>query len=117
QPWPAALFDPAVARALDLLPPDQRFAPERRVSGVFSMTADNLPLLGPIEEVRGLWAAEALWVTHAAGAARALAQMMTGTSPGIPGLEALRPGRFTGQRADDLNDRALRMYRDIYATA
>ncbi len=117
QPWPAELFDPAVAKALTLLPPDQRFIPERRVSGVFSMTADNLPLLGPIEEVRGLWAAEALWVTHAAGAARTLAQMMAGTSPGISSLEALRPGRFTGQRADDLNDRALRMYRDIYAAA
>jgi len=81
------------------------------------MTADNLPLLGPVEALRGLWVAEALWVTHAAGAACALAQQMIGATPAIPGLAALRPDRFTGQPTNQLSDRALRLYRDIYATA
>jgi len=117
QPWPAEVFDPAVARALALLPAGHRFTPEHRLNGVFSMTADNLPLLGPSETVGGLWIAEALWVTHAAGAAQALVQLMTGTTPAVDGLDALRPDRFTGQPADELTDRALRLYRDIYATA
>ncbi len=114
QPWPAEVFDPAVAGALDLLPAGHRYAPEQRLNGVFSMTADNLPLLGPLEAVEGLWAAEALWVTHAAGAARILAQLMTGTAPTVAGLDALHPGRFTGRPADELTDFALALYRDIY---
>jgi hypothetical protein len=32
------------------------------------------------------------------------------------GLDSLRPGRFAGQPADRLTDRALRPYRDIYAS-
>ncbi|MGH8133698.1 MAG: FAD-dependent oxidoreductase [Steroidobacteraceae bacterium] len=35
QPWPGAIFDDAVARALDLLPAARRFTPEVRLNGVF----------------------------------------------------------------------------------
>ncbi len=103
-------------QALALLPTGQRFTPEQRLNGVFSMTADNLPLLGPSQTVDGLWIAEALWVTHAAGAAHALAQLMTDTTPTVDGLDALQPDRFADQPADQLTDRALRLYRDIYTT-
>lgn len=113
QPWPAQLFDPAVERAVRLMPAGQGFGPERRLSGVFSMTADNLPLLGPVEDVAGLWMAEALWVTHAAGAARSLAQLMTGTKPGIDGLDALRPSRFAGRPAEELTSRAAPLPRHL----
>jgi len=117
QPWPADVFDPAVARALALLPAGQRFTPEQRLNGVFSMTADNLPLLGPSETVGGLWISEAVWVTHAAGAAQGLAQLMTDATSTVDSLYALRPDRFAGQPADELTESALRLYRDIYATA
>lgn len=39
---------------------------------------------------------------------------MTDNAPSIDGLDALRPGRFTGQPATQLTQRALRLYRDIY---
>ncbi|MGC9671314.1 NAD(P)/FAD-dependent oxidoreductase [Planosporangium sp. 12N6] len=117
RPWPAELFNPAVARALDLLPAAQRFTVDHRLNGVFSMTADNQPLVGPVEDIAGLWMAEALWVTHAAGAAHCLARLMTGATPVIEGLDSLRPDRFTGQSGDDLVASALRLYRDIYSTA
>lgn len=81
------------------------------------MTADNLPLLGPVEQAPGMWVAQALWVTHAAGAARCLAQIMTGQPPVIPGLAALRPDRFVGRPERELTAEALRLYNDIYATA
>ncbi len=42
---------------------------------------------------------------------------MTGAVPDVDGLDALRPDRFADQSAEDLTDRALRLYRDIYATA
>lgn len=115
QTWPAERFDPAVGRALALLPAEHRFDPAERLNGVFAMTPDNLPLLGASDEVEGLWFAEALWVTQATGAARALAETMLG-KPTMQGLDALRPDRFAGQRADRLTASALRLYRDIYAT-
>ncbi|MGH7878018.1 MAG: sarcosine dehydrogenase, partial [Candidatus Binataceae bacterium] len=81
-----------------------------------SMTPDNLPLLGRAENMQGLWMAEAVWVTHAAGAARALVELMYGVSPIIPDVETLRPDRFSDQQPDALKKRSLRLYRDIYAS-
>jgi glycine/D-amino acid oxidase-like deaminating enzyme len=117
EPWPGDLFDSAVGRAMNLLPPDHRFIPHQQLNGIFAMTADNLPLVGAVGDVRGLWAAEALWVTHAAGAARALAHLITGQPPTLPDFQALDPRRFVSQSTRDLTDRALRLYRDIYTSA
>ena len=82
-PWRTD-FDTVIGEALALLPPRQRFDVRTRLNGVFSMTADNLPLLGPVDHAPGMWVAQALWVTHAAGAARCLAQAMTGQPPRSP---------------------------------
>jgi glycine/D-amino acid oxidase-like deaminating enzyme len=117
QAWPGRLFNSAVTAALNLLPVESRFTPDQQLNGIFAMTADNLPLVGPVGDIQGLWAAEALWVTHAAGAAQALAQLITGNEPTLPGHRHLDPSRFAGQPATDLTDRALRLYRDIYTTA
>ena len=77
-PWPADGFEPAIEEAMQMLPQEYRFPVERRLNGVFSMTADSLPLLGSASSVDGLWIAESLWLTHAGGAASALVEMMTG---------------------------------------
>ena len=45
-------------------------------NGVFSFTTDNLPLLGPHASIDGFWTAEAVWVTHSAGVAKAMAEWM-----------------------------------------
>ena len=95
-------FDEVISDAMALLPRPQRFQVASRLNGVFSMTADNLPLLGPVEQAPGLWVAQALWVTHAAGAARSLAQTMTGQPPAVTGLVALRPDRFAAQLQHEL---------------
>ena len=114
-PWTAD-FEDVVDRALQLLPAEHRFPVQTRLNGVFSMTADNQPLLGAAADLPGVWVAQALWVTHAAGAARCLAAAMTGAEPPVSGLDALRPDRFAGQPDEQLRERALRLYRDIYAT-
>lgn len=117
RPWLPA-FEAAVDRARQLLPIESQFRVHTRLNGVFSMTADNQPLLGPIGNVDGLWAAEALWVTHAAGAAALLARQMTGDlrEEDATVVDALRPDRFVGRAAGQLEREALRLYRDIYAT-
>ncbi|WP_039937974.1 NAD(P)/FAD-dependent oxidoreductase, partial [Streptomyces himastatinicus] len=116
RPWPGDLFDRAIAAGLRLLPEGERWRPAQRLNGVFAMTPDNLPLIGPHAEVSGLWSAEAVWVTHAAGAAAALDTLMF-DDPTAPAYAALAPDRFGGQPEDALRRRALSLYRDIYATA
>src|SRR5206468_6249630 len=52
-------------------------------NGIFSVTVDGCPLLGEAREVQGFWMAEAIWITHAAGAAKAVAEWMVSGVPSI----------------------------------
>lgn len=110
--WSAEL-DPAVETAQLLLRPEVRFTPERRVNGVFAMTPDNLPFVGRHPDAGDVWIAQALWVTHAAGAAGLLAAAMTGEQE-LP--RELDVTRFDGADPATLRGSALRLYRDIYAS-
>ena len=62
-------------------------------NGVFSFTVDNLPLLGPHATLDGFWTAEAVWVTHSAGVARAMAEWLVDGEPGLD-LHACDVNRF-----------------------
>jgi len=108
-------FTDVITSAQHLLQPARRRAPEQRVNGVFAMTPDNLPFLGPHPALTGVWLAQALWVTHAAGAAHALSgAMLDGTS--LPSeLAPDRFGHLDDPSKNDLKEAALRLYRDIYA--
>ena len=66
-----------------LLPALRETEVERGINGLFSFTPDGGSLLGESREVRGFWMAEAVWVTHAAGAARMIAEWMTDGAPSI----------------------------------
>jgi glycine cleavage system aminomethyltransferase T/glycine/D-amino acid oxidase-like deaminating enzyme len=57
-------------------------------NGMFAFTPDGMPLLGPHPAVAGLWLAEAIWITHAGGAGRAIAEWMTHGAPGVDAREA-----------------------------
>lgn len=109
--WDPA-FDPVIESAQELLRPEARFAADRRINGVFAMTPDNLPFLGRHPDLPGVWLAQAIWVTHAAGAAARLVDAMAGDRI-LP--EELAVDRFAGRAADELKVAALRLYRDIYA--
>ncbi|WJS92315.1 NAD(P)/FAD-dependent oxidoreductase [Microbacterium testaceum] len=109
--WDPA-FDAPIASAQSRLHPDARFTPAARVNGVFAMTPDNLPFLGPVPGAEGAWIAQAIWVTHAGGAALALSRALCGELA-LPA--ALACDRFEDAPAHDLETSALRLYRDIYA--
>ncbi|MFF1704411.1 FAD-dependent oxidoreductase [Streptomyces sp. NPDC058252] len=49
---------------------------EEGFNGVFSFTPDGMPVLGESRKLRGFWLAEAVWVTHSAGVAKAVAEWM-----------------------------------------
>jgi glycine cleavage system aminomethyltransferase T/glycine/D-amino acid oxidase-like deaminating enzyme len=69
-------FAPAWTETKTLLPATQEAKLEEGINGLFSFTTDNMPLLGESPEVRGFWVAEAVWVTHSAGVARAMAEWL-----------------------------------------
>ncbi|WP_328960627.1 FAD-dependent oxidoreductase [Streptomyces virginiae] len=69
-------FADAWAETRALLPATRDAKIEEGINGLFSFTTDGLPLLGESPEVKGFWVAEAVWVTHSAGVARAVAEWL-----------------------------------------
>ncbi|RGP79045.1 sarcosine oxidase [Fusarium longipes] len=104
--------------ATGLLPPDAaaQFKDSRKFNGVFSMTPDNMPLAGKIDSVDGLYTAVAVWVTHAAGCAKFLVDVIDGKTVDSKMSKALDPERFRGQDFSDLEEKSLQGYNSIYKT-
>ncbi len=105
-------FDDAVARGLERLADPARFTPTERVDGVFAVTPDNLPLVGPVRD--GIWMAAAVWVTHSVGAAQVLAALVEGRPAPVGDPAALSPRRFDAWDPGIARRAALRHYNDIY---
>ncbi|WWD18287.1 hypothetical protein CI109_102737 [Kwoniella shandongensis] len=114
-------FDQVLRDGYDLLPDDKAATFQlkeggqaHRFNGIFSVTPDGLPLVG--QDGNGLYAGVGVWVTHAAGSAGLLADMILGE--GTAGDEELRkaldPRRFDGLEPQQLEKRALGKYNDIY---
>jgi glycine cleavage system aminomethyltransferase T len=69
-------FAPVWEQSQQLLPSLRSSKIDNGFNGVFSFTPDGGPLIGESPEVAGFWIAEAVWVTHSAGVARAVAQLL-----------------------------------------
>ena len=69
-------FLPAWEDSKELLPALRSAQIEDGFNGIFSFTPDGGPLMGESAEVEGFFVAEAVWVTHSAGVARAMAEML-----------------------------------------
>ncbi|KAL3491050.1 hypothetical protein BJX62DRAFT_251508 [Aspergillus germanicus] len=70
-------FSPAWEESKKLLPALRGSQIEDGFNGVFSFTPDGGPLIGQAPNLDGFYVAEAVWVTHSAGVARALAEILT----------------------------------------
>ncbi|MGH3665854.1 MAG: FAD-dependent oxidoreductase, partial [Egibacteraceae bacterium] len=69
--------------AQELLPALTRSEIERGINGLFLFTGDGMPVLGESRTVRGFWAAEAVWISHAGGAGKAVAEWLVDGKPSI----------------------------------
>ncbi|WP_030789292.1 GcvT family protein [Streptomyces sp. NRRL S-920] len=76
-------FAPSWEDCRQLLPALERAGIEEGFNGVFSFTPDGMPLLGESRALRGFWLAEAVWVTHSAGVAAAVAEWMVDGRPSL----------------------------------
>lgn len=66
-------------------------------NGMFGFTVDDQPIIGETVTVRGLWSALGLWVTHAGGAGRTLAQWMVNGTPDCD-VHTVNVNRFHGHQ-------------------
>ena len=83
-PFTAEHFDPHLPKALELYPSivgNERAGIKHAINGLISLTADGFSLLGETPEVKGLWAASAMWIKEAPSLMRMLAEWMTDGRP------------------------------------
>lgn len=70
-------FEPAWKHSQELLPALREAEIADGFNGIFSFTPDGGPLIGQSPTLDGFYVAEAVWVTHSAGVARAVAEILT----------------------------------------
>ncbi|MFP5068237.1 FAD-dependent oxidoreductase [Pseudonocardia nantongensis] len=113
-------FDPSWEDAVALLPALGDAKIEEGVNGVFSFTPDGMPLLGEHPGVGGFWSAEAVWITHSAGVAEAVAEWITNGRPAVGGepvdLAGAHLDRFdpAALAPDVVRARACRAFDEVY---
>jgi dimethylglycine oxidase len=114
-PFTPEHFEDAQAAAGELLPALRRAALPYRINGLFSFTADGFPLLGESAAVRGLWVAEAVWITHAGGVGQAVAEWIADGDPGLD-LHECDLNRFPPHALTPayVRARAVQQYREVY---
>jgi glycine cleavage system T protein len=108
-------FAAAWVETARLLPAVGRASLVRAFNGLMSFTPDGFPLLGETADVHGLWLAEAIWVTHAGGCGRALAELMTHGDVRLD-LHECDPRRFDahGRSRPYARARGAQQYREVY---
>jgi len=114
-PFTEADFAPALANAADLMPALRGAELTYKINGMFSFTADGHSLLGESLDVRGFWAAEAVWVTHGGGAGKVMAEWMIDGTPSID-LHEADLNRFHAHAVSRpyVRTRAAQQYREVY---
>jgi glycine cleavage system T protein len=108
-------FEEAAEAARELFPAVGRARLAESLNGLFSFTPDGFPILGPSLDVRGFWAGEAVWITHAGGAGKALAHWLVEGDPGIDAHEA-DINRFHKHQTTPayVRRRGAQQYREVY---
>ena len=78
-PFTQADFEQQMQHALELMPEivgDESVGVKYAINGILSLTPDGMPFLGESPDVKGLWAAAAVWVKEGPGTGKALAEWM-----------------------------------------
>jgi glycine cleavage system aminomethyltransferase T/glycine/D-amino acid oxidase-like deaminating enzyme len=78
-PFTQADFEVQMQHALELMPEivgDEKVGVKYAINGILSLTPDGMPVLGESPDVKGLWAAAAVWVKEGPGTGKAIAEWM-----------------------------------------
>lgn len=71
----------AMEGATEVIPALKNAEIAESMNGLFSFTVDNFPLMGEWSGLKGFWVAEAIWITHGCGVARAMAEWIVNGHP------------------------------------
>ncbi|HEX5937988.1 MAG TPA: FAD-dependent oxidoreductase [Actinomycetota bacterium] len=116
EPFTPEDFEVAHEESVRLLPPlKDRIDPSSAFNGMFSFTPDMGSIVGESADVRGFWICEAVWVTHAGGMGRMVAEWMTEGEPSFDMAEA-DANRFYPfmTTAPYVKARGAQQYREVY---
>jgi glycine cleavage system aminomethyltransferase T/glycine/D-amino acid oxidase-like deaminating enzyme len=81
RPFTARDFKLAQTATKELLPPMQGKKYVTTFNGMFSFTIDGAPIMGQAPDWDNFWTAIGVWVTHAGGVGKAIAEWMTEGEP------------------------------------
>ena len=108
-------FEKAMAAAREALPSLEGAGLTRNFNGLFSFTTDGFPVLGESPRVRGFWSAQAVWITHAGGVGRAVAEWIVNGEPTIDLRECdIRRFHPHALSRPYVRARAAQQYREVY---
>jgi glycine cleavage system T protein len=114
-PFTPTHFEKAWASAVELLPALRGADLVYKINGMFSFTPDGQPVFGQALDVQGFWVAEAVWVTHAGGAGKVMAEWML---EGVPSLDLRESdiNRFHPHAHSPayIRARGAQQYREVY---
>ncbi|MFL5806997.1 MAG: FAD-dependent oxidoreductase [Roseiflexaceae bacterium] len=114
KPFVPEHFTVAWDAARELLPALRRTEIQTRLNGMFAFTIDGMPVMGETS-VKGLWSCIGLWLTHAGGAGKAIAEWMTDGAPSMDLREAditrFQPHQLTRPY---IAERCAQNYREVY---
>ena len=116
EPFTPEHFDVAYEESVRLLPPVRdRVDFSTAVNGMFSFTPDMGSIVGESADVRGFWICEAVWVTHAGGMGRMVAEWIVQGEPSMDMAEA-DANRFYPfmTTAPYVRARGAQQYREVY---
>ncbi len=111
-------FEQSMMDALELMPEvldDPGAGVRYEIDGLLSEAPDGAPLLGPLQDVEGLWSCAAVWIKEAPAIGEGVAQWMTRGWSDIDLSEA-NINRFYeyGTPKDWVKARANELYQEIY---
>ena len=114
KPFTPKDFKIAWQAAGELLPPLKNAELTTKFNGMFAFTIDGYPILGE-SLVKGLWTAVGVWITHAGGVSKAVAEWMTHGEAELDLREA-NINRFLPYQCTQtyIDLRCAQNYREVY---
>lgn len=115
RPFTQEDFDVAQKATNELLPAMEGKQYPTKFNGMFAFTIDGYPIMGPASHLENFWTAIGVWVTHAGGVGRAIAEWMESGEPSTDMHEA-HISRFHDYTKSKYYVRrtAAQQYREVY---
>ncbi|MBI1294145.1 FAD-dependent oxidoreductase [bacterium] len=113
-PFTPEHYEVADSAAKELLPPLKQTTLTTKFNGMFAFSVDGYPVMGE-SQVKGFWAATGVWITHAGGVGKSIAEWMTHGEPEWD-LHEADINRFLPHQKTQLyiDLRCAQNYREVY---